>query len=187
MNSVPSIRTRNPERFRDRIWSRVYHTLAYNPSLTEHKVPPSFAFTSFSHVVMDVTYHPAEYEDPKPGHGSLPPRAWNVQSDSARLSLNGSWRFSYSPIAAVPSTFAETIEYDDSSWKEITVPSHWVMQGHGYGHPSYTNVKFPFPVDPPFVPTENPTGDYRRRFDCPQGWSLKEGSVSSLFPSSFVY
>lgn len=128
---------------------------------------------------MNITYHPAEYEDPRPGRGSLPPRAWNVQSDAARLSLNGSWKFRYSPIAAIPETFAQSAEFDDSKWDLLAVPSHWVL--HGYGAPAYTNVKFPFPVDPPFVPTENPTGDYRHTFSLPFGWSMKDGAVCAFF------
>ncbi len=59
-------------------------------------------------------------------------------------------------------------EFDDSSWDELAVPSHWVLHGDGrYGRPIYTNVQFPFPIDPPHVPDENPTGDHRRRFDLP--------------------
>ena len=48
------------------------------------------------------------------------------------------------------------------------MPSHWQL--HGYGAPAYTNVRYPFPVDPPYVPDENPTGDYRCRFDVPASW-----------------
>ena len=47
------------------------------------------------------------------------------------------------------------------------MPSHWQL--HGYGAPAYTNVVYPFPVDPPHVPDENPTGDYRRRFTAARG------------------
>ncbi|MEV0412954.1 sugar-binding domain-containing protein [Streptomyces sp. NPDC050448] len=45
------------------------------------------------------------------------------------------------------------------------VPSHWQL--HGYGRPIYVNIAYPIPVDPPFVPDENETGDYRRTFDLP--------------------
>jgi beta-galactosidase len=48
------------------------------------------------------------------------------------------------------------------------VPSHWQL--HGYGAPAYTNVLYPFPVEPPEVPDENPTGDYRRTFTLPDSW-----------------
>ena len=57
----------------------------------------------------------------------------------------------------------------DADWDQISVPSHWVLTGDGaYGKPIYTNVIYPFPVDPPHIPDENPTGEYRRRFDRPQ-------------------
>jgi beta-galactosidase len=49
------------------------------------------------------------------------------------------------------------------------VPSHWQL--HGYGAPAYTNVAYPFPVEPPHVPDENPTGDYVRRFAVPAAWA----------------
>ncbi len=68
------------------------------------------------------------------------------------------------------------------------MPSHWVLQGEGaYGRPIYTNIQFPFPIDPPHVPDENPTGDYRRHFQLPSGWSegdrvvLRFDGVESLF------
>ena len=49
------------------------------------------------------------------------------------------------------------------------MPSHWQL--HGYGSPAYTNVVYPFPVEPPHVPDENPTGDYRRPFTVPDEWA----------------
>ena len=53
------------------------------------------------------------------------------------------------------------------------MPSHWVLHGQTarYGRPQYTNVQFPFPIDPPHVPDENPVGDYRRTFDRPD-WDV---------------
>ncbi|WIB11715.1 glycoside hydrolase family 2 TIM barrel-domain containing protein [Curtobacterium sp. MCPF17_052] len=48
------------------------------------------------------------------------------------------------------------------------MPSHWVL--HGHGAPSYTNVQYPFPVDPPHPPDENPTGDHRRTFTLPDSF-----------------
>ncbi len=48
------------------------------------------------------------------------------------------------------------------------MPSHWQL--HGYGAPAYTNVVYPFPVEPPHVPDENPTGDHRRTFTVPREW-----------------
>ncbi|MCX7795337.1 MAG: beta-galactosidase subunit alpha [bacterium] len=76
--------------------------------------------------------------------------------------LNGKWKFHYAPSPyEAPKDFYKE-DYDVSNWDEIRVPSNWQMEG--YGHPHYTNVMYPFPVDPPRVPSENPTGSYRREF-----------------------
>ena len=58
------------------------------------------------------------------------------------------------------------------------MPSHWQLQG--YGRPQYTNVAYPFPVDPPRVPSENPTGCYRRDVHVEPAW-LDAGSVVLRF------
>ncbi|MFH2068077.1 MAG: glycoside hydrolase family 2 TIM barrel-domain containing protein [Candidatus Omnitrophota bacterium] len=72
--------------------------------------------------------------------------------------LNGLWDFKYckSPVE-VP-----------EKWETIPVPSHWQM--HGYGRPHYSNSNYPFPIDPPYVPDENPVGIYRRTFTLPASW-----------------
>ncbi|HET6743853.1 MAG TPA: glycoside hydrolase family 2 TIM barrel-domain containing protein [Kribbella sp.] len=106
------------------------------------------------------------WEDPGPGYGILPARA-AVRSDAPRLSLNGQWRFRFTPT--VPPTGFEAVNFDDSEWDWLPVPSSWPM--HGHGSPAYTNQKYPFPVDPPYVPDENPTGDHRLVFDLPSEWS----------------
>ena len=107
-------------------------------------------------------------EDVSPGTGVLPPRA-SFRSDAPRLSLDGSWRFRLSDTAApVPDGF-QAPDFDDSDWSALPVPSSWPM--HGYGSPAYTNKDYPFPVDPPHVPTGNPTGDHRRQFDVPGEWA----------------
>ncbi|WP_328648471.1 DUF4981 domain-containing protein [Amycolatopsis sp. NBC_00348] len=106
-------------------------------------------------------------EDPGPGHGSAPPRA-AFTSDAPALPLSGTWRFRlFSAVAAAPAG-VERDDFDDSAWDELPVPSMWQL--HGYGTPAYTNVRYPFPVDPPHVPSDNPTGDHRRRFDLPASW-----------------
>ncbi|HEY8986796.1 MAG TPA: sugar-binding domain-containing protein, partial [Streptomyces sp.] len=119
---------------------------------------------SFRTTSTDVDY----VEDVAPGRGALPPRAWYASSDAATLSLNGPWRFRLSATAgAEDDTFAAP-GFDAGGWAEVSVPGHWVLQGHGA--PIYTNVQYPFPVDPPHVPTENPTGDHLRVFDLPADW-----------------
>ena len=100
-------------------------------------------------------------DDLTPGSGRrTPPRA-RLRTDAPELSLNGEWDFRWAP-AGEPS----------GAWETLPVPSHWVLHGHGrYGRPQYTNVQFPFPIDPPNVPDENAVGDHRRTFDRP-GWDV---------------
>ena len=91
-----------------------------------------------------------------------------MDSDAPQLSLNGEWRFRWSPTAAGLDDRAAAVDFDDADWDTIAVPSHWVLPPGGpYGEPIYTNVQYPFPVDPPHVPDENPTGDHRRSFELP--------------------
>ncbi|MCL7424718.1 glycoside hydrolase family 2 TIM barrel-domain containing protein [Streptomyces sp. YS415] len=112
----------------------------------------------------DVSY----VEDVSPGRGALPPRARYAGSDARSLSLNGSWRFRLSATADAEDDSFAAEGYDAGDWAEVRVPGHWVLQGHGA--PRYTNHLYPFPVDPPHVPTENPTGDHLRVFDLPGDW-----------------
>ncbi|MFI9804469.1 glycoside hydrolase family 2 TIM barrel-domain containing protein [Streptomyces sp. NPDC052301] len=119
-------------------------------------------------------------EDVSPGSGALPPRAWYASSDAPSLTLNGSWRFRLSPTADAEDDSFAAEGYDAGDWAEIAVPGHWVLQGHG--SPVYTNHLYPFPVDPPRVPTENPTGDHLRVFDLPEDWpDLTEGGAVLRF------
>lgn len=125
--------------------------------------------------------------DTAPGRGALrPARSW-LHSDAPARSLNGPWRFRLSPRASVAEDFAAE-DFDDQGWDDLPVPSHWVLEGDGaHGRPIYTNVQFPFPIDPPHVPDENPTGDHRRHFDLPADWAdaervvLRFDGVESLF------
>ncbi|MEV4604732.1 glycoside hydrolase family 2 TIM barrel-domain containing protein [Amycolatopsis sp. NPDC049253] len=111
---------------------------------------------------------PRYFEDFSPGYGSLAPRA-AVRSDAPRLDLSGSWAFRYFPAVVLEPDGFELPEFDDRAWDRLPVPSHWQL--HGHGRPVYLNIRYPIPVDPPFVPDENPTGDYRRAFDVPQSWA----------------
>ncbi len=82
--------------------------------------------------------------------------------------MNGQWKFNYAEFTEhAPEQFYEQ-SYDDSGWNSIKVPSNWQMCG--YGKPHYTNVAYPYPVDPPHIPDENPTGSYRKSFNVPDNW-----------------
>ncbi len=85
------------------------------------------------------------------------------QHSERELYLDGDWKFQ---LFAQPELVEEqhvAAEFDDESWDSITVPSNWQLQG--YDKPIYTNVKYPFTDNPPYVPEQNPTGLYRVEFD----------------------
>lgn len=96
----------------------------------------------------------------------LPGRSYFIPETS--LLLNGSWDFHYAstPLEAPEPEAGEAGA--DSTWAKMSVPGHWQLQG--YGKPWYTNVQYPIPVCPPYVPTENPTGTYKRSFFVPSTW-----------------
>lgn len=86
------------------------------------------------------------------------------------MDISGDWKFSWSAMPdAAPEGF-EAVDYDDSHWGSIPVPGNWEM--NGYGVPIYTNVNYPHPMNPPYIPhTDNPTGCYRYEFTLPEAWS----------------
>ncbi|KAI0542011.1 intracellular beta-galactosidase BgaD [Xylaria digitata] len=102
----------------------------------------------------------------------------DVNNKSRAALLSGTWGFhlSTSPFKG-PRDFYKP-DFDHSDWKLIQVPGMWQCQGFGKG-PQYTNVNYPFPVDPPHVPyDDNECGRYVLRFEVPE--RLKDGSVWRL-------
>ena len=103
-------------------------------------------------------------------------------------SLNGDWKFNWSPDPdSRPVNFYKP-DFDISGWDKIPVPSNWQM--HGYGVPLYTNTVYPFKKDPPFVMgtppahytnfnARNPVGSYRRTFQIPGSWD--DNDISIIF------
>ena len=120
---------------------------------------------------------PKYFEDLNTLHlGTMPNRAYYIpastyiddlvehreHSDRFHL-LNGEWKFQYSEsIYEFNEKFFEE-NYNSDQWNLIPVPSVW--QNHGYDRHQYTNTRFPFPADPPYVPYENPCGAYIHSFD----------------------
>jgi beta-galactosidase len=102
------------------------------------------------------------------------------------ISLSGSWRFNWSARPDDrPTDFYKT-DYDVSKWAEIAVPSNWEMQG--YGTPIYTNITYPFPANPPHIPSyDNPVGSYKRTFNLPASWQGNrvllhfDGSTAAMY------
>ncbi|KAJ9132113.1 Beta-galactosidase [Pleurostoma richardsiae] len=115
---------------------------------------------------------PLQEEDGKPDYcnesvfrrNCLPTRSYFIPETN--LLLNGAWDFQ---LAATPLDAPEPdAAVGPEGWGKINVPGHWQLQGHGVPH--YTNTQFPIPTCPPYVPTENPTGTYRRSFYVPSSW-----------------
>lgn len=96
------------------------------------------------------------YEQPEAtSQNRMPARSYYIpEGKGALLSLNGIWNFA----------FFKNGDYIDeiTHWDTTPVPSCWETQG--YEHPNYTNINFPFPCDPPYVPDINPAGVYQRSF-----------------------
>ena len=122
------------------------------------------------------------FEDVNTLHvGTEKPRAYYVpfgtakdiftseREDSDRFGLlNGQWSFNYyKSIERVPET-AVSREIPLERDNKVAVPSTW--QATGYDQVMYTNVEYPFPIDPPFIPKENPCGVYSRDFQVPSAW-----------------
>lgn len=110
------------------------------------------------------TEEPRSYYIPFPEHSevfSLP------RESSGRFQLlSGDWTFQFYPnMEAVPDDFFARA-YSAPGFSRIPVPSAWQMQG--YDRHQYTNTRYPFPFDPPFVPAENPCGVYLKNFEIPE-------------------
>ena len=117
-----------------------------------------------------------------PGSGRrVRPRA-HVLSDAASINLSGTWRFRYSARPDLVTADAAAGDFDDSGWDDIELPGHWVLQGRDdWGSPAYTNVRYPFPIDVPNVPDENPTGDHRLTFELEEDFVPEGGAVHLRF------
>ena len=84
------------------------------------------------------------------------------ESDRIQL-LNGTWKFQYfNSIYDIQDSFFEK-NYDTENFDEIQVPSVWQMAG--YDTHQYTNIRYPFPFDPPYVPQDIPCGAYVHNFE----------------------
>ena len=118
------------------------------------------------------------------GRREAQPRLMRSGMHPTDISLNGTWDFLYLRAPEFsPEGFFEK-NFTTKKWNTIPVPSCWQMQGYGQMH--YTDVWYLFPVNPPFVPSENPTGIYRRSFTVPDTWQdgktiLRFDGVGSAF------
>ena len=124
--------------------------------------------------------------------GCLAPHAYAIpyHSEAAALAdersasrffktLCGTWQFRWYPSVAEAEDFLSE-SFDRGAMDTLKVPMNWQMElDRGYDVPNYTNVNYPFPVDPPHVPTENPCGLYMRDFYL-SGEELEAGKEGIL-------
>ncbi len=110
------------------------------------------------------------YENPEILHvNTMADRCYYIPCDRSgkemKRSLNGKWGFKfYTSVNELEDFLSEDSygrNFNPAGAGEIDVPSNW--QFYGYDHQQYTNVRYPFPFDPPYVPAENPCGLYRKR------------------------
>lgn len=106
-----------------------------------------------------------------PYHNEILARRNSRASSKYYKSLNGIWRFDYNDNLTTIKDGWIKCDYKDGFWDELIVPSNWQM--HGYSIPLYTNVNYPIPYNPPYVPDENPIGCYRNTFNIPKAWQKK--------------
>ena len=87
----------------------------------------------------------------------------NREASDRFLLLNGMWKFKYySSIYELTDRFYEE-NFETADYKQVLVPGVW--QNYGYDCWQYTNIRYPFPFDPPYVPCDNPCGTYVYDFD----------------------
>lgn len=100
---------------------------------------------------------------------TIAPNVWKLDKED--------WKFQYhTSVEAALEVVNQQL--DTRPWSSMDIPSNWMMRG--YDRCIYTNVKYPFPCVPPFVPTENPTGIYKLEFDMPSQWREQDSALYSL-------
>lgn len=111
-------------------------------------------------------------------------------------SLNGIWKFKWSPDPQSRPMDFYTENYSTENWDDILVPGNWELQG--FGTPIYTNFTYPFKRDPPKVTSEpeksytsflqrNPVGSYITSFNIPENWKKKQVFINFGGVQSAMY
>ena len=122
---------------------------------------------------------------------------FSVQKGDGSISLDGTWKFRWTPVPNERVVNFYQINFDDKDWTDFPVPANWEV--NGYGTPIYVSAGYPFKIDPPRVMGEpktdyttykerNPVGQYRRTFVLPTGWEVNgqtflrfEGVMSAFY------
>ena len=120
------------------------------------------------------------YENPQvTSENRCPARSYYIPGGKSEYHLlNGDWRFAFfSRDIDVP----ETVE----SWDTIPVPACWQL--HGYENPNYSNINYPYPCDPPYVPDDNPCGVYEREFELAEKWGKVYFVFEGVSSCAYLY
>ena len=122
---------------------------------------------------------------------------FSTQKGDCSMSLDGIWKFRWTPVPDERIIDFYQANFNDKSWKDFPVPANWEV--NGYGTPIYVSAGYPFKIDPPRVMGEskadyttykerNPVGQYRRTFVLPVGWEADgqtflrfEGVMSAFY------
>ena len=115
----------------------------------------------------------------KTSENRLNPRSYYIPEGVSEYKLlNGEWDFAY---------FERDIDVPEriENWDKITVPSCWQLKG--YEIPNYTNINYPYPCDPPFVPDDNPCAVYSRDFEIENKWGKVYFVLEGVSSCAFLY
>ena len=122
---------------------------------------------------------------------------FSVQKGDCSMSLDGTWKFRWTPVPGERIIDFYQTDFNDKDWKDFPVPANWEV--NGYGTPIYVSAGYPFKIDPPRVMGEpkadyttykerNPVGQYRRTFVWPVEWEADgqtflrfEGVMSAFY------
>ena len=121
-----------------------------------------------------------QYENPRQtSENRCAPRSYYIPGGKSEYTLlNGDWRFAfYGRDIDVP----EVID----RWDTIPVPSCWQLQG--YENPNYSNINYPYPCDPPYVPDDNPCGVYEREFELAEKWGKIYFVLEGVSSCAYLY
>ena len=120
------------------------------------------------------------YENPqRTSENRKNPRSYYIPGGVSEYKLlNGEWKFAY---------FERDIDVPEKieTWDTIPVPSCWQLMG--YENPNYTNINYPYPCDPPYVPDDNPCGVYEREFEISKKWGKLYFVFEGVSSCAYLY
>ncbi|WP_090781073.1 glycoside hydrolase family 2 TIM barrel-domain containing protein [Pedobacter sp. ok626] len=128
-----------------------------------------------------------DWENPQqPSFNNSPAHAHFIPGEAAKLSLDGMWRFKLVQNPSLRSLDFFKRPEQTKNWSQIKVPANW--QTEGFDKYIFTDVEYPIPPNPPFVPKDyNPVGSYQREFTIDPSWIEKQIFIHLGAVNSFYY